>query len=99
MTQFIWVTYSLGLAPNLAPSLEVHGGVDSSILKNIENIKITPRIIELSKEIEHLAPTLEEAALNNIAITSLSNEILKEIKNINKEKKNGSYKEKRFNNR
>ncbi|UYI77764.1 MAG: hypothetical protein OGM09_11415 [Fusobacterium varium] len=46
-----------------------------------------------------MAPTLEEAALNNIAITSLSNEILKEIKNINKEKKNGSYKEKRFNNR
>lgn len=42
--------YNIGISPEAMPSMEVHTSIDSSIIRNIEGIKITNQMIETAKK-------------------------------------------------
>lgn len=83
---FMGIKYNIGISPEGMPSIEVHTSIDSSIIRNIEGIKINNQMIETAKEIEVLAATKESAITNAVKIDILSRKLLW---NIRKEKVNG----------
>ena len=83
---FMGIKYNIGISPEGMPSIEVHTSIDSSIIRNIEGIKINKQMIETAKEIEVLAATKESAITNAVKIDILSRKLLW---NIRKEKVNG----------
>ena len=80
---FMGLKYSIGVTPNAVPAGEVHLGADSSIVRNVENIKVTNEMIKLSKEIEDLSITGESASKNVGRINILSTKLLMEIRKNN----------------
>ena len=80
---FMGLKYSIGVTPNAVPAGEVHFGADSSIVRNVENIKVTNEMIKLSKEIEALSITGESASKNIGKINILSTKLLMEIRKNN----------------
>ena len=80
---FMGLKYSIGVTPNAVPAGEVHLGADSSIVRNVENIKVTNEMIKLSKEIEDLSITGESASKNVGRINILSTKLLLEIRKNN----------------
>ena len=83
---FMGLKYNIGISPEVMPIIEGHGSFDSSIIRNVKEIKVTNKMIEYAKEIETLATTKESAISNAIEIDILSRKLLWYIR---KEKLNG----------
>lgn len=58
--------------------------IDSSIIKGVKEISTNKKIIKITKEIESLSSNPTDTMINIIKINSLSNELLNEIKKLNK---------------
>ena len=81
---FAGIKYSnSGISPEINPKFEFHGSYDSSIIRQVKEISTNEKIIKITKELESLSSTPENALKNIIKINSLSSELLNEIRKIN----------------
>ena len=81
---FSGIKYSnSGISPEINPKFEFHGSYDSSIIRQVKEISTNEKIIKITKELESLSSTPENALKNIIKINSLSSELLNEIRKIN----------------
>ena len=82
---FSGLKYSgISISPKSFPNAEGHGSIDSSIIKGVKEISTNKKIIKITKEIESLSSNPTDTMINIIKINSLSNELLNEIKKLNK---------------